>query len=78
MPIELNDSGIYTTKEVQSCSGIDFEVFHSVFDTCVLLRCAVTELVSVVELAIVIISIQTKKKQDYLYNSEEVFRSYCY
>ena len=50
MPIELNDSGIYTTKEVKSCSGIDFEVFHSVFDTCVLLRSAVTELVSVVKL----------------------------
>ena len=63
MPIELNDSGIYTTKEVQSCSGIDFEDFHSVFDTCVLLRCAVTELVSVVELAIVIISIQTKRSK---------------
>ena len=26
----------------------------------------------------VIISMQTKKKQDYLYNSEEVYRSYCY
>ena len=39
-------------RELQSCSRIDFEVFHSIFDTCVLLRCAVTELVLVLKLAI--------------------------
>ena len=39
-------------RELQSCSCIDFEVFHSIFDTCVLLRCAVTELVLVLKLVI--------------------------
>ena len=68
MPIELNDSGIYTTKQVQSCSSIDFEVFHSDFDTCVLLPCAITELVSVVEL--IMKFYQYKHKE--FYNSEEV------
>ena len=39
-------------RELQSCSRIDFEVFHSVFDTCVLSHCAVTELVLVLQLVI--------------------------
>ena len=39
-------------RELQSCSRIDFEVFHSIFDTCVLLHCAVTELVLVLKLVI--------------------------